>query len=268
MQTATATPLELFQAGQLEEAIRSATDIVRAAPGDMSARSLLSELLCFNGELERADRQLDALDQVSPDVAIGVSQFRHLIRAEMARRDLFVSGRVPEFVSEPSEEMKFRLGAVISLGVDDLAAASQALQSAEEQRVVRSGTLNGNEFDDFRDLDDLLGSIFEVLTSNGKYYWVPIEEVKSVTLQPIEHLRDMLWRAATIDVADDLDGEVFLPAQYVDSWKSEDERVRIGRTTDWSTLGSGVVQGEGQKMYLAGDEAVPVLEVTEIHFND
>ena len=52
--------VELFQAGSLREAIELATAAVKAKPMEIAGRSILAELLSFSGDLERADKQLEA----------------------------------------------------------------------------------------------------------------------------------------------------------------------------------------------------------------
>ena len=72
-----------------------------------------------------------------------------------------------------------------------------------------AGTCDGVEFEDLRDLDDLMAPLFEVLTSNGKYYWVPIEQVELIEFRPVVRPRDLLWRRVRMVVKDGPDGEVY-----------------------------------------------------------
>ena len=78
----------LFRAGRLDEAVAAATDAVRKAPADLGPRLLLAELLLFQGSLERIDTLLDAAASLDPSAGIGVAEFRQLLRAEIARRQL------------------------------------------------------------------------------------------------------------------------------------------------------------------------------------
>ena len=52
---------DAFRAGKLDDAVAEQGAVVRAAPLDADARWKLFVLLCFAGELERAEKQLDAL---------------------------------------------------------------------------------------------------------------------------------------------------------------------------------------------------------------
>src|SRR4051812_47093676 len=92
----------LFREGNLADALTAATAAVRRAPTDIGARVLLAELLAFSGSIDRADVILDAAAELEPSTAIVVAEFRQLLRGELARRQLFSEGRVPEFLGEPT----------------------------------------------------------------------------------------------------------------------------------------------------------------------
>ena len=94
------TARELFDAAKLNDAIAAALEDVKKAPTDTGKRGFLAELLCFAGDLERADKQLDALGHQDPQVMVGVSLFRQLIRAEQARQQFYTEGRLPEFLNQ------------------------------------------------------------------------------------------------------------------------------------------------------------------------
>ena len=52
---------QLFQAGKLNEAVQALNAEVRNHPEDSKRRIFLFELLCFSGEYDRAEKQLDVL---------------------------------------------------------------------------------------------------------------------------------------------------------------------------------------------------------------
>ena len=56
------TAYELYREGRLDDAIAAALQKVKAAPTDIDARLLLCDLLCFDTQLERADRQLEGFE--------------------------------------------------------------------------------------------------------------------------------------------------------------------------------------------------------------
>ncbi len=222
---------ELFQAGRLGEAIAAATDQVKRNPTDASRRGLLAELLCFAGELEKADRQLDALGELDPQSVLGITMFRQLIRAEQARRQFFTEGRVPELLDQPGERLELHLAASIRIREGQQGEAAALLARAEELRPRSQVVSEGQAFDDIRDLDDLTASFFEVCTTNGKYYWIPMERVELIEFRPPVRPRDLLWRRVHMVVAGGPDGEVYLPALYAGTHAETEDQLRLGRST-------------------------------------
>ena len=262
------TAIDLFKQGKLEDAIQATIEVVRNNPSDISARSSLCEFQCFAGNLEKADKQLDTLLSLDADALHGVSMFRQLIRAEQARNDFYRDGALPDFIEQPGDELKARLEASIAIREGHADDAVARLAEAESARTVVTGTCNGENFSDLRDLDDLLGSVVEVLTSTGKYYWVSLNQIRSLTFDPIEHTRDLLWRPMEIEVGGDIDGRVYAPALYHGSFEGDDPKSHVGLATDWTESIAGVIRGVGQKMFLVGEDAVPGLEITELRINE
>ncbi len=261
------TPSELYQAGQLAEAIAAATGDVKKHPADINRRGFLCELLCFGGQLERVDKQLETITQQDPQAAVGISLFRQLVRAEIARQQFFDEGRVPEVVDQPSPVIELHLQASIALREGDRAKAAELLDAAEEQRAAVIGTCDDAPFDDFRDLDDLCAPIFEVLTSTGKYYWIPVEKVESIEFRQPKRPRDLLWRPAQMIVRGGPDGEVYLPTIYPGTSKTGDDALSLGRATDWREAEGEPVRGVGLRTFLVGEEDKTILQIGKIDFH-
>lgn len=253
-----------LRAGRLGDAVAAAQAAVRKAPMDLDARVLLAELLVVSGNLERADTLLDAAAMVDPTASVVVAEFRQLLRAETARRQLFTDGRVPEFIGEPTEAQRLQLAALVALRAGDLDEAARQSQLAEATRPRAAGFSGDTPFDDFRDADDLLAGSFEVLTTTGKYFWIPTERVISAEFQPPKRQRDLVWRRASMSVQDGPDGVVYIPVTYAADEPQTDLH-RLGRETDWREQGS-LVRGVGQRMFLAGDEGVEVMTLGTLRF--
>jgi type VI secretion system protein ImpE len=255
---------ELYKAGQLSEAIAAATDEVKRHPGEANLRGLLAELLCFAGDFERADKQMDALGHQDPQSVVGVSLFRQLLRAALARQQFYAEGRLPEFLEKPLPRLKRHLEASIALREGRLDEAAAMLDAAEAERSPLPGVSDGRPFDDFRDVDDLTSSFFEVLTTTGKYYWIPMERVELIEFREPVRPRDLLWRRVHMVVNDGPDGEVFLPVLYPGSQTDADDNVKLGRMTNWRGGEKAPVQGAGQRMFVLGDEDAGILELKQI----
>jgi protein involved in temperature-dependent protein secretion len=55
------TAKELLDRSELDAAIAAQTQEVKANPGDPARRTFLFELLCFTGDWDRAEKQVDVL---------------------------------------------------------------------------------------------------------------------------------------------------------------------------------------------------------------
>ena len=252
----------LFRAGRLAEAIDAANVAVRKRPTDVANRILLAELLLFSGNLERADTLLDAAGDIDPMAAVAIAEFRQLVRGEMARRQLFRDGRMPEFLDGPTAAQRHALAALVAVRDGDSAGAAALAAEAEAARVHPSGEAPSGPFDDLRDADDIMGGTFEVLTTTGKYFWIPMERVVTATFHPPKRPRDLYWRRVTMEVANGPEGDVYIPAIYPHS--AEDEAQRLGRATDWHQDADGPVRGMGGVTVLLGDDAVTLMELERL----
>jgi type VI secretion system protein ImpE len=266
MSTSAEGPGALFHAGRLADAVAAAGAAVKRAPTDLGARVLLAELLAFSGNAERADVILDAASDIEPAAAVAVAEFRQLLRAEVARRQLFRDGRVPEFLGEPTPSQRLALAALVALRAGDAAEAARCAAEAEAARPHPSGAHGKAGFDDLRDADDILAGSFEVLTTTGKYFWIPIERVAQVEFHAPKRPRDLLWRRASMSVTSGPDGDVYLPTTYAPPDGTTDEALLLGRATDWVGPDSGPVRGLGLRTFLIGDQDATIMELGTLAF--
>jgi type VI secretion system protein ImpE len=162
--------------------------------------------------------------------------------------------------------MRLVLAALVAQRGGDAAEAARLAAEAEAARPHVSGHAGEAAFDDFRDADDLCAGFFEVLTSTGKYFWIPTERVDSIEFHPPKRARDLMWRRASMSVRNGPDGEVYLPAIYGTEEAELSDALKLGRETDWK--GEALVRGLGQRLFLVGEEAIGVMDLTTIEFDD
>jgi type VI secretion system protein ImpE len=255
---------KLFRNGRLAEAIEAATEAVRQRPSETGLRVLLAEYLLFTGAFERIDTLLVATEAVDPGLALVLAEFRQLLRAAQRRRRLATDGHVPDFLGEPAPEQVALLRATVALRAGDRDGAVAAAAGAEAVRTRPSGTHDGQPFDDFRDADDLTGGNLEVLTTTGRFFWVGAASLVSLTVHRPARPRDLFWRRCTMSVRDGPDGDVYLPALYEAGEPVEDAGLRLGRATRWSE--TEPVRGQGQRIFLVGDEGVPLDGLGTVEF--
>jgi type VI secretion system protein ImpE len=262
----------LLRDGKIKPALDACSARLRSTPDDLSTRLLLAELLLLAGSLDRADAILDPATRMEPAVAVTVAEFRQLLRAEIARQELDRSGRVPEFLDAPTPALRALLAARVALRAGNHAEAARYATEAERQRPRVPGRAGNTEFDDWRDADDLCAGAFEILTTTGKYFWVPTERVTSVEFVPPRRPRDLVWRRANVSVSEGPDGVVYLPAVYASDDPGLADQFRLGRVTEWrEPVGgedTGLVRGVGLRTFLAGEEAYDIMGLTTVSFTE
>jgi type VI secretion system protein ImpE len=223
----------LFKEGKLSAAIESLQEELRSAPQDVPRRTFLFELLCFQGQFDRAWKQLEVIETADPSSYLGTTWLKQVLRAEEDRQEMFKKADFPDRIEEPS-------------------------------RV--SGILNGAPFEDIRDADPRIGPRLEAI-AGGRYVWIPFSELSSVSVPPPKLLRDLFWAPAEVEGVGSQTGEateVLLHAMTALSWQNADELVRLGRLTEWSELDTGEESPVGQKLLLVDDEEFPILEIREL----
>jgi type VI secretion system protein ImpE len=69
-----------------------------------------------------------------------------------------------------------------------------------------------------------------------------------------------------LNLKDGTEGLVFIPAIY--PWTEADTPtpLKLGRETDWSGPEGGPVRGLGQRLLLAGEDALPLAEAGTLRF--
>jgi type VI secretion system protein ImpE len=260
--------LQLFRDGNLQEAIAVCTREVQSRPGQPDHRDLLGQLLCFAGELERADKHLETLGTQFPDRAPVVGLIRQLIRAAKARQQFYDEGRVPEFTERPPAYLQLYLQASICVRQAETGEAMKLLAQAEAARPRIAGRCNGQDFHDLRDADDLAAALLEVFTTTGKYYWIPLENIRRIVLHPIESPLDVLWRRCQIQATACSEGIVYLPQLYAGSFRAEDQSLRLGRSTEWVGPEDGPVRGVGHRVFWIDEGLRPLVEIQNLEIEN
>ncbi len=258
---------ELFKAGDLQAAISAATAELKKKPTDVSLRLFLAELLWFNGQIDRVEKQLETISMQTTQAAMTLALYRQILRGETAREQVLREGRTPEVVTELPADANSMLEALLALRLQQPEEARRLLAAAESQRPKLSGLCNGREFHEFRDLDDRVAGVLEVITSTGKYYWVPWQNIESLEMEPPTVPLDLLYRRTQIDVNGGPNGEVYIPTRYVTSAdETLDDALLLGRATDWNGEDQALVQGRGLRTLLVGDEDKSIMEIETLSF--
>lgn len=240
---------ERFKKGELAEAIAAQNEFVKAHPLDADARFELFVFLCFAGDLERAEKQLDVLGSRDQLLERGSIVFRNLLASEFERRRVFEGkGRAVTPPQAPAS-LAERQEALRLLCAGDAAGAQGRIERTVAQSADVSGTIDGESFAGLCDYDDRLGGVLEVF-AGGRYLWLPLEHVRTLELSAPETALDTLWIPARLSDRDGETASVHLPALYAGSHTDASERIRLGRETSWEEAGALCV-GRGQRVWIS-----------------
>ena len=260
------TAKELLDLGHLQAAIDELTGRVKANPTDLQQRTSLFELLLFAGDWDRAERQLEVIGHQSMETGLGVQIYLDNIKAERDRSRLYSDGLRPHFVGDPPAYVDLHMDAINRLREGNLREARETLDRAEEERPAFTGTFNGHRFSDFRDYNDLVGPVLEMIVKD-QYTWLPFEQLTRIEIDPPKQLRDLVWAPARIESADGTSGEVFIPCLYEGSRLHPNDQVKLGRMTDWKDIGAGLYLASGLRLFLVDGDDKALLEVRTLEFD-
>jgi type VI secretion system protein ImpE len=256
---------ELFEAGRLSATIEQLNQDVRAHPADAGLRTFLFEALCFAGDYQRAQRQLETLGQLDSKLESGLGVYRNILTAEQARIAVATEDQLPVFLLEPPAFASLYVAALHRLHQGNVAEALALLTQAMEAQPAVSGKFDGRPFADFSDADPFLGPFLEVIIG-ARYAWVPFVQIQRFTLEAPRRLRDLLWAEAALETVGGPSGNVLLPVLYCGSFRHPDEQIRLGRATDWEDVGENLARGRGQRMFLIDDGERTMLELRKVEF--
>jgi type VI secretion system protein ImpE len=254
---------DLLRAGKLSEARQQAIAEVKTAPGDISKRFLLFQILAFQGEWDKAEKHLDAIVAQDPVREPGVQVFKNLVTAERRRQELWKKGGVPDFIPETPVWLQAYLDARQALAQGQMAEVGERLAGIEEQLIPVSGEIQGKNFTGLQDTDDCLTFFVEAFVFE-RYVWIPFSQIRELAIDPPKNFSDLLWITARLTTWEGLTLNCQLPVLYPGSHQHPDDRVKLGRMTDWVALGNGLVRGAGQHVYAVGEDEVAILEVGEV----
>ena len=252
--------------GDLTGAVESAINLVKTNPTDPAARTFLFELSCFSGNWDRAEKQLEVIGHQDVNAMIGAKIYQQNFKAERDRMAYFSDGRKPETLTGSPPHMTDLLEANNRVREGNIAEARQLLDDVETKRPAYSCTVNGEGFSDIRDYNDLTMCVFEVIFKDA-YIWLPFEYIERIEFFKPKSLRDLFWIQANVELTNGTNGEMFFPALYSGTWKSENDQIRLGRMTDWRDLGDDLFIGEGMKLYWMDGKDRSLLDIQTIEFN-
>ena len=260
---------ELLTAGDPSAALAALKQEIRKAPRQATLRTFLFQLFCIEGEWDRALTQLTVAAELDPAALPMAETYRTLIRCEMLRENVFAGTRTPTVFGHPLHWVPLLVEANRAFAGGAFAAAADLRDQAFEQAEAVPGSIDGQPFEWFADADPRLGPVLEAVV-DGTYYWIPIQNVSEMTMDPPADLRDQVWMPANFTWINGGEAIGFVPSRYPASAAADDKLLALGRRTEWVPQGpeqAGWVTGLGQRMFTTGEAEIALLDMRHLVFD-
>lgn len=262
------TARDLIAAGDPQAALKSLQQEVRAKPGDAKLRVFLFQLLCVLGDWQRALAQLKTCGELDAGALAMAATYKEAIPCEAVREAVFAGRTSPHVFGRPRPWLPLLAQALQADAAGQAAGAAQLRQQALEQAASTSGSVNGERFEWIADADSRLGPVLEAII-NGRYCWVPFENLRKIVLEPPQDLRDLVWLPAQLGFANGGESVALIPTRYPGSGSSGEGALQLARKTEWLALGEDAqgqahYRGLGQRVLASSGPELGLLEVREI----
>ena len=256
-------PEKLIKSDRLTEAKELLMNMVKEAPFDIQLKNLLFQTLIFCGEWELADNHLDHILHQKPENQKPIDFYKQLLKSEKLRKEISKTENVPILVPEIPTYMDMYLEGKKKLMSHEIQNAASIFNKIDSSRSSISGTLNEKPFDGFNNIDMFLSFFLEAFI-NDQYVWIPFEYIKTLKIPLPQTLYDLIWTPSNIIFRNGICLNCYLPVLYPDSSLHENDKVKLGRMTDWVSFGMNFYQGQGQQMFKTNDYEFSILEIREL----
>lgn len=254
---------DLLREGRFEEALAALQQQVRGDPANAKLRIFLFQMLAVQGQWDRALTQLNVAAELDPAALAMAQMYREAIPCEVFRAEVFAGQRTPLVLGEPPAWIGLLLEALRLTASGDHAAAQPLRERAFDEAPATAGTLDGQPFAWLADADPRLGPVLEAVV-NGRYYWVPVQNIRQIVLEAPTDLRDLVWLPVHFTWVTGGEMVGVIPSRYPGSERSSDEALRLARKTEWTEAAPGLFLGSGQRMLATDAGEFPLLDTRQI----
>lgn len=239
---------------------------IRANPQLAEPRALFVQVLCMEGEWERAAAQADALLRLSPASALFCTTVSGLIAAEQQRARVFAGECAPEWAGPQPAYAADVCAALRAYGSGDTAAAAAATRRVTDALEPVPAALDGAAPQPWLiDADARLAGVVEYL-KDGHYCLVGQGEIKSLELAAPTHPVELLWPHVRICLRS---GDVLVgrtTGRYPLGGEEEPALLAMQESA-WQEPAPDLYLGSGQHCWATEEGVVPVLTVSRIEFS-
>ena len=254
---------ESLREGKLDEALAQLQDQVRSDPSNAKHRVFLFQLFAVLGQWDRALTQLNTAAELDASTLAMAQMYREALRCEVLRSEVFAGRRSPLIFGEPPEWIGSMVEALRCTAEGKHDPAAELRARAFDLAPTSPGKIDDRKFEWIADADPRLGPVIEAIV-DGRYFWIPVENIRRIVIEKPADLRDMVWMPAYFTWANEGETVGLIPTRYPDSENSEDNAIQLARKTQWTEVHEGVSLGLGQRLLATDEDDFPLMDVREI----
>ncbi|MCP5197451.1 MAG: virulence protein SciE type [Gammaproteobacteria bacterium] len=258
--------IDALRDGSLSQALEQLQQQVRKQPADPKHRIFLFQMYCILGEWQKALNQLNVLREMDAETLPMAQTYQEAIQCEALRQQVFAGERTPLLFGEPENWLALLLEALKLTAQNAHGKASEVRAQALEQAPMTGGRCNEQPFAWLMDADPRLGPVLEAVI-NGRYYWLPLQRIQRIELEPPTDLRDLVWLPANFTWANGGQTVGLIPTRYPGSEQSADDAIRLARKTDWQTIDEATQLGLGQRLLATDTDDYALLDLRTIELD-
>ncbi|WP_428353124.1 type VI secretion system accessory protein TagJ [Methyloprofundus sp.] len=259
------TAEDCLKQGDIKSALELLQEQVKKQPDNAELRVFLFQLLSVMGQWDRALTQLDVVADLDDGTLAMVAMYRKVIACERIREQVFSGDKEPIIFGKPNEWVALLIQALKLTAQGENTKSQQLRTRAFDAAEKTSGLLNEQPFEWFADCDPRLGPVMEAMV-DGRYLWIPIENIKSIVIEEPVDLRDVIWLPAHFTWNNEGESYGLIPTRYPFSYQY-DPLLTLARKTEWEDCGNDLFLGLGQKIWATDLDEYPVMDIRTIHFN-
>mgnify|MGYP001163420082 FL=1 len=260
------TPEECLKQGDLNTALQLLQEVVRKNPASSEHRVFLFQLLSILGQWDRALTQLNVAADLDAGALAMKMMYGQVLNCEALREKVFQGECETVVFGKPQEWVALLLQALKLSATGEIGKSDEVRARAFEDAPSISGEIDGQPFDWIADADSRLGPVMEAVIE-GRYLWIPFNNIKSIVIEPPEDLRDMVWIPAHFDWVNGGESYGLIPTRYPESYRQSDPLIALSRKTEWEELSQDLFVGYGQKLLTTNSADYPILDVRVIQLN-
>jgi len=256
---------KLIDEGKISDARKILVNQLKQFPSDDFCRSLLVQILIINAEWDKALNHLAILEDQESNSISGKKILSGLIHAEKKRHTIFTNQKTyPDFFPAPPSYSHELLNLKDDLLSKNIANVDNAISNLNDKLPIITGSLNGKTFKQFKNSDSLLSHVFEIVAYD-RYLWISVDHIKELSIDEPKSLIDLVWIPGKMITTNNITLNCYFPVLYHGSSKHENDLVKMGRMTDFTSIGNAI-QCIGHNNFEIDDKEYGLLELKSVLF--